>query len=479
MSKPDILIFLSDQHNAMLTGFSGDKIVRTPNMDKLAADGTFFKAAYTPSPLCVPARSAFLSGLLPEKTMCFENGSVLPGDRATFIHSIAAEGYETVLCGRMHFMGEDQRHGFTKRLVGDMTPLIWGRGGDLRKDLGPYVATLANRYAKVVGGGTSPVLEYDRAVIAAALEYLAAPHDKPQCVVVGTYGPHHTYVAPPELFKEYLEKVPEPVANEKNRNFKLNEILAGKVPDLPDDTKHRIKAAYYGMITQLDSQLGEVRSAWEVYLKRQNREGVFVYISDHGDQIGEHGLYNKTTYFEGSAAIPMIFEGFGVQKGRSITGAVSLLDVGPTLCEMIGAEPLPEQDGKSLAAQLAGGPDQTERSVLSEFLDRSASHGLTPSRMIRKGKWKYVAYAGFENEDLMFDISADPHELHNCILEHPKEALELHDEIYKDWDIPGIIKKSQIMFKHMHLLSRWGAAVDVPESERWLIPEKARQLPVI
>jgi choline-sulfatase len=124
MAKPDILIFFSDQHSAALAGFAGDRVVRTPNMDKLAADGTVIKSAYTPCPLCVPARAAFLSGLLPEKTMCYTNGNVLPGDHATFIHSIAAEGYDTVLCGRMHFMGEDQRHGFTKRLVGDMTPLI-------------------------------------------------------------------------------------------------------------------------------------------------------------------------------------------------------------------------------------------------------------------------------------------------------------------------------------------------------------------
>ena len=477
MNKPDILIFFSDQHNAALTGFTGDKIIRTPNLDKLAADGTFFKSAYTPCPLCVPARCSFLSGLLPEKTMCYDNGNAMRGDMATFIHSIAAEGYDTVLCGRMHFMGEDQRHGFTKRLVGDMTPLIWGRGGDLRKDLGPYVSTLASRYANVVGGGTSPVLEYDRAVISAALAYLAKPHEKPQCVVIGTYGPHHTYVAPPELFNEYLEKVPEPVANEKTINYEINEPYPKK-DDMSVELRRRIRAAYYGMITQIDSQIGEVREAWDSYLKKQNRKGIFVYTSDHGDQIGERRLFGKSTFFESSAAIPMIFQGEGIHRGNKITGAVSLLDIGPTLCEMIGAAPLPEQDGKCLTHQVAEGYDDTGRAVISEYMYQRAEKGIVPGRMIRRGKWKYISYAGYQN-DLLFDIEADPHELHNFLTEQPSVSAELRAELYRDWDIPGIIKRAEIMKKHMGLLARWGAAVDVPEPERWVVTEKARQLPVI
>jgi choline-sulfatase len=204
-----------------------------------------------------------------------------------------------------------------------------------------------------------------------------------------------------------------------------------------------------------------------------------VYTSDHGDQIGESGLFGKTTFFEGSAAIPLVFEGTGVQKGQMLKQAASLLDVGPTLCEMIGAEALPRYDGKSLAPQLSGGREDEDRAMLSENLDGNAGGSFTPGRMIRKGRWKYISYAGYENEDLLFDIEEDPYELCNRIEEKPGEARELRAELLREWNVQNIREKAELMEKHMRLLSRWGAAVDVPEPERWVVTEKARQLPVI
>jgi choline-sulfatase len=158
-------------------------------MDALAKSGTVFDAAYTSFPLCVPARISFMTGQLSHRNGFIDNGGAIPEDHATFIHAVAAEGYETVLCGRMHFLGADQRHGFTKRIAGDITPLYQGmfdKGG-----WGCYHRTNNDQYFDVVGGGDSPVLAYDREVIAAAIDYLSKDHKKPQCIVVGTYGPHN------------------------------------------------------------------------------------------------------------------------------------------------------------------------------------------------------------------------------------------------------------------------------------------------
>lgn len=126
MSKPDILVFMSDQHTPGLSSFSGG-IARTPNMEKLCEDGVNFTSAYTTCPLCVPARISMLMGKMPSNTGVFTNDGAIPESSATFLHSLVAAGYETVLIGRMHFVGTNQRHGFTKRLVGDITPVTWNR----------------------------------------------------------------------------------------------------------------------------------------------------------------------------------------------------------------------------------------------------------------------------------------------------------------------------------------------------------------
>ncbi|MHB1421512.1 MAG: sulfatase-like hydrolase/transferase [Bacillota bacterium] len=477
MKKPDILVFLSDQHNANYAGFAGDKIVRTPNLDKIASNGTVFDAAYTSCPLCVPARMSMLTCRLPSKSGIFTNEGAMAEDQATFVHCIAAEGYETVLCGRMHFLGDDQRHGFTMRLVGDITPLYWGRGGKSRKDLGPFVETLtSNRCLDVIGGGTSPVLEYDRAVVTAAIEYLKQDHDKPQFVVVGTYGPHFPYVAPPDLYKYYRARVdlPESVHQEyKHPILRVREKRVG------EDIVLNARAAYYGMIENMDRQIGEIREAWNKYVERKGGEGLFVYLSDHGDQAGEHNLYGKETFYEGSARIPVIFDGVNIKRNNRISSPASIMDIGPTLCDLVGA-PVPSfADGKSLVGQILEGEHDGERHVISEFLDEVASNTFVPGRMIRKGRWKLISYASFEEFDMLFDIEKDAFELNNVFHENHKIARELNALLSLNWNVENIVEMHKFKLENYKILKRWGKTVDIKEQERWIIPETALKLPIV
>lgn len=515
MKKQDILIFFSDQHTAMYNGFAGHKIVETPNLDRIANEGTVFDAAYTTCPLCVPARMSWLSGQLPSRTGIYTNNGALPEDQATFIHSLAAEGYETVLCGRMHFKGEDQRHGFTKRIMDDITVLHNGNHAKFSEEQGPYQGTLGmGGCVDLIGGGNSPVLEYDRAVIKAALEYLTEDHEKPQCIVVGTYAPHFPYVAPPDLYEYYREQVelPDTYQNEVNYQQPLvsdkeqrerNSVLSKQKEKVDEDTILRARAAYFGMITNLDRQIGDVYQAWQEYLERRQKQGLFIYMSDHGDTCGEHYIFGKQTFYEGSARIPLLFAGDGIKKKNQIEEPVSIMDIGPTLCEMTGAITPPEQDGMSLLDEIVDndkkealkqnkevenedgsqivGPETkvvSERYVYSEFMETDEEVNYVPGRMVRKGDWKYIAYAGWDEADLLFNLKDDPSELNNVLEENTDLATELKQLINKDWYPEKMVKKHRITLQHHRILSKWGQVVQPEEEERWQIPEDARKLPV-
>ena len=192
----DILLYMSDQHSFGLQGYAGNGIVRTPMLDYLAENGTAMMNASTACPLCVPARAAMISGQLPSNNGVLFNFNAISSDKATFLHSLTVAGYETVLCGRMHFVGPDQRHGYSRRVAGDRTPVfhnsVPGNPGIRGFD--------ENSSVYYIGTGDSPVLAYDRYVVDHALEYLAQDHDRPQFLTVGTYGPHFPYVAPKELY---------------------------------------------------------------------------------------------------------------------------------------------------------------------------------------------------------------------------------------------------------------------------------------
>jgi len=468
-TQPDIVIFMSDQHTAGIMGCAGDEYVSTPNLDRIAAEGTRFDNAYTSCPLCVPARMSFLSGQLPSRTGIFNNSHILSSEQATIPYALGAAGYETVLVGRMHFKGPDQRHGFERRLVGDFTPLYDGRGGPLRDDLGPYANTPAGGFDKLYGGGTSPVLEYDRAVLAGALALLEEPHERPLFVVVGNYGPHHTYVAPPDLYRKYLDLLPPP-RSDAREPYDLHPTLGER--DFDPEVVKCMRAAYYGQVEHVDGIVGRVAEAFDAHLARAGREGVFCYLSDHGDQIGEKKQWGKMTFYEESAAIPLMFRGPGVRAGRVIDAPVSIMDLAPTVCEMAGAPALPEQDGVSLVDVLGGGEADAQRAVFSELI-----RGGVAARMARRLNWKYASFGGREGEDVLTDLANDEGEYRNCRDAHPDVASSLREVLNEGWDPDAVVAEHKRRSAHLKILAAWGAHVPVPEPERWKVPESSWETP--
>lgn len=417
--QPDILLFMSDQHAPQYMG-GGEMEVDTPNLDVLRREGTSFTQAYTACPLCVPARMAMLSGMRASRTGIFTNMDALPDTLPTFLHHLVAEGYETVLVGRMHFMGADQRHGFTKRVAPDFTNSGWVRPPWLEDDFGVHTQTMGYKWCThVVGGGESPVLAYDEMVTRAAEEYLDQAYKKPQCIVVGTYGPHFPYVAPPELFYKYLKTARLPETFGMEEAF-MNPVLRSlQEPDPRDEVVLACQAAYKGLVEHMDGLIGRVRRAFDASTVRRGRARLFGYLSDHGDTVGEHGLFGKKTFFEKSVKIPLVFAGDGVMAGGEWGEPVSILDVGPTLCAWAGAVSPERADGCSLSGILSNGRGQPDRTVLSESADRAPDGRWVHGAMARQGNYKFISYHGYESQDMLFDVIADPLERHNLAEQEP------------------------------------------------------------
>ena len=411
MKQPDILLFMSDQHAPQFMG--GAEIpVDTPNLDVLRQEGVSFSEAYTACPLCVPARMAMLSGLRPARTGIFNNINTLSGTIPTFLHHLAAAGYETVLVGRMHFIGPNQRHGFTKRIAPDITPVTWARPQHIKAERGVFARTFAGKWApQVVGGGESPVLHYDELVVQAAINYLSQPHEKPQFILVGTYGPHFPYVAPPDLFQKYWGRVGLPALRGEAMQAQNLYLQAHRVK-ATDEVARGVRAAYCGLIEQMDGQIGRVRAAFDAFTASRGTTKLFGYLSDHGDQAGERNFYGKETFYEKSAKIPLMLAGDGVCPCQIKAVPVSILDLGPTLCEWVGA-PIPaDVDGVSLVPALTGGVMDETRVVYSEYMEKS-DDGYHYCMMLRQREYKFITYRGCETQDMLFNVAIDPLEQQN------------------------------------------------------------------
>lgn len=473
--KDDYLIFLSDQHRADFIHCAGNSLVRTPFLDKLAAQGARFESAYTACPFCVPARVSMLSGQRAMRTQVYTNHGAIRDDTATFLHSLAAEGYETVLCGRMHFEGPNQRHGFTKRIFGDLLQLYPGQE-DAYKELSYYRPTISEGgCAEIVGGGDhSPTLDYDRKVIEKALEYLSQDHDKPQCVVIGTYAPHFPFVGPRELYRYYYEKLKGGDQGDPAYDYRLD-LFSKRYHIYDRDKVLKMRAAYYAMVENMDQQIGQVYDAWQNFLSRRGTKGVFVYTSDHGEALGERDMYAKKTLYENAAGIPMIFSGEHVVPGVRCKTPVNLMDVGITLCDLAGAEIPYQSDGISLKEQLTGQEDM-ERVTYSECIENTDS-GFAPGIMVRRGDWKLIWYYGNDSEMLLFNLAEDPRETHNLVSAYAEKAEELKALIMEVWNPEQIIRDHTERTAHIKLLLKWGRAVHPEETERWHIPEEALALP--
>ena len=406
----EVLVFLSDKHSGSVCGYAGDPVVRTPNLDRIAAAGAVFTNAYTSCPLCVPARASFMTGRYPLDIGVIDNAQGFASQEPTFAHCLGINGYQTSLIGRMHFLGLDQRHGFDQRLADDITQTYWG-GKCLD------IANVKRDVHEIFPVEKTESYQYDHYVVEKALEYLDQEHKEKQMMVVGTYMPHVPLGAPEELVDYYRDKMQKTPHNLVMPYPCDGVSKVRKIFGSDDEARNNEERAYYyAMIETEDKLVGQVYDKFHEYCEKKGKPGIFIYLSDHGDMMGDKGLFEKSTFFEYASKIPMIVQVDGM-KHQEISTPVSIMDISATLCALTESPALPYGEGRDLSKAIAG-ETLEEIPIISNILGsgkRIDEHHF--GTMVRYKNYKFITYAGLEAQDLLFDIEADPAEHKNLIHE--------------------------------------------------------------
>ena len=414
MQPTNLIFIMSDEHNKRVLGSFGHSSIRTPHLDRLAARGTRFTNAYTNCPICVPARASLATGQYVHQHGYWDNAIAYDGRVPTWGHRLMAQGHRVTSIGKLHYVDSDpQRNGFNEEIlpmhivqgVGDLLGLIRDelprRPGSAK--MGPEA-----------GPGESEYTAYDRAIASAASKWLTEDarkyQDRPWALYVGFVSPHFPLIAPPEFYAMYPEaQVPWPdmyAAEDRPQHPFTDAMRKCLCFDEPfnEPMVRRAIAAYMGLVSFLDSQVGKVLQAVEAAGLSSNTR--IVYTTDHGDNLGTRGMWGKSTMYEESAGIPLIIAGPELPQGNVCDTPVSLVDGFQTFIHALGAKPdaadaaLP---GHSLL-DIANG-FVPARTVLSEY---HAAGAPTGSYMIRQGRYKYIHYVGLP--PMLFDLEADPYE---------------------------------------------------------------------
>lgn len=411
MDAMNLLIIMDDEHNKKVLGYNGHPVVKTPNLDRLAARGTRYDNAYSSSPICVPARAAFATGRYVHDNRCWDNAIAYDGTIPSWAHVLRDAGHVVTSIGKLHYANNEADGGFTEQIipmhieagVGDLYGLI--------RDPLPIRHQSAD-LARSIGPGESTYIQYDRDITARTMDWLRttgrAKHDKPWVLYSSFISPHSPLIAPPEFYQMYpaqdielpTKRVPyHPWIKAWNDCYGFDSYFES-------DERRRIAiASYYGLCSFLDSNVGKILAALEETGLAHNTRVVF--ISDHGDNLGSRALWGKSTMYEESAGVPMLAAGPGVAVGRSVKTPVSHVDFFPSILQAVGADALIPRDlpGKSFF-DIADEPYDAARIVFSEY---HAAGGVSAAYMLRRGKYKYIHYTGFEPE--LFDLEADPEEI--------------------------------------------------------------------
>lgn len=440
--RPNILFLMADQMTASRLPFYGHKVVKTPNLSRLAEEGVVFDSAYCNSPLCAPSRFTLMAGQLPSRIGGYDNAGDFPADTPTFAHYLRDAGYLTALSGKMHFCGPDQLHGFEERLTTDIYPADYGWFVDWENfESRP---TYYHNMSSVTQAGPcvrSNQLDFDDEVTFRAkrflYDYARNGESRPFCLTVSLTHPHDPYTIPREYWDRYehdaidMPEVPYSRELMDPHSQRLRHVYQLDEDTVSDAQIRNARHAYYGALSYVDDRIGEVLTALrECGLEEDT---IIVFSGDHGDMLGERGLWYKMSWFEDSARVPMIVHAPTRFAPRRVTESVSTMDLLPTFAELANDGQAPEYavplDGRSLLPHLSGSGGHDE--VIGEYLGEGA---IAPLLMIRRGRYKFVHSA--PDPDQLFDLEADPRELNNLAEspEHLDRCKQFRDEIASRWD---------------------------------------------
>lgn len=461
--RPNILIIMVDQLAGTFFPDGPADFLHAPHLKALAARSARFRNNYTASPLCAPGRASFMTGQLPSRTQVYDNAAEFASSIPTYAHHLRAAGYHTCLSGKMHFVGTDQLHGFEERLTTDIYPADFGWTPDYRKP-GERIDWWYHNLGSLSGAGvaeTTNQMEYDDEVAFHATQKLydfARVSDqadrRPWCLTVSFTHPHDPYVARRQYWDLY-ENCPalDPevgfIATEQQDPHSQRLYHASDYAsfDITPEQVRRSRRGYFANISYLDDKIGELVSVLE--RTRMLDDTIILFCSDHGDMLGERGLWFKMCFYEGAARVPLMVAGKGI-PAQLIEAPTSNLDVLPTLCDLAGIDLsaiMSWTDGQSLAPLMHG--EQRTDPVLMEY---AAEGSYAPLVAIREGRFKFV-HCEIDPPQL-FDLESDPLELTNLATDpaHADIVAAFMAKVRARWD-----------------MAAFDAAVRESQARRWVI----------
>lgn len=428
---PNILFLMSDEHRADITGYEGDPVVRTPTLDRLAQSGVVFRNAYTPSPICIPGRQAMMSGQFPRTCGCELFAHDLPAGHMTFSRRFSQFAYHTVAAGKLHHTGPDQMQGWNQRIGSAMqiSPhFVAGRDEDSFARYTNDMQSVKWSDTKEVlraGVGHSPHIVQDEYVFKGALDfiqqYFTDPYydrqqpERPLLLKVSLNQPHYPYFTDEEKFTYYLNRV-EPFLDEPvfDHPFLSQRQVQPGVDASPRELRRAV-AGYYGMIETIDGMYGALLDAL-THVGQDLDDWIIIYTSDHGEMLGEHGIWEKQKFFEASARVPLIIRWpNSIAAGRVVEENVNLCDLFASLCELCDIPAPRGLDSRSLVPLLRGNGSAWNNESVSQFRARNL--------MIKWDALKYQYY-GEDMPEVLFDLEHDPSERENLI-DEPRYAAAL------------------------------------------------------
>ncbi|KAF2749994.1 choline-sulfatase [Sporormia fimetaria CBS 119925] len=450
--KPNVLYIMADQMSApLLKMYNPNSVIKTPHLDELASTGVLFTSAYCNSPLCAPSRFTMCTGQLPSKIGSYDNASEFHSEIPTYAHYLRNEGYETVLSGKMHFIGADQLHGFERRLTSDIYPGDFGWGVNWEKP--EERLEWYHNMSSVMQAGPcvrSNQLDYDEDVMHKASQYL---HDwvredpetrRPFALTVSLTHPHDPYTMTQDYWDLYEDvdiPMPEVKIPQDEQDPHSQRLL--KTVDLwnnpvPDEAVRRARRAYFGACSFVDDQIGKLRKILKnCHLEKDT---IIVFSGDHGDMLGERNMWYKMSWFEHSARVPMIIHYPPLFEHKRVHESVSTMDLLPTFVDLVGGDRsvITPIDGVSLYDYLVSDrPGKDE--VFGEYMGEGT---VTPVVMIRRGKWKFTT--SMVDPPQLFDLVHDPKEIQNLAespkLEHRQVLSCFLDEAREKWNLQEIHK---------------------------------------
>lgn len=435
--QPNILFIMDDQHRHDYLGCAGADFVKTPNIDRLAARGVRFTHCTTNSPVCAPARIGLASGLQPSRLGCVDNSGVLPLSTPTYYQRLRDHRYRVACVGKLDLAKGD---GYNGRDGDRPIAYSWGfthpeecegkmHAGQSATPIGPYTNYLEQAgllgafhddYAERSAAGWSvsaadsvlPTEAFEDCYIGrrAAQWIEAVAEDFPWHMFVSFVGPHDPFDPPTEYADRYRNApmpAPIPFSADGKPAWVRNRAQA-LAPEVVEETRRQYCAA----TEAIDDMVGRLLEAVEKW--GQLESTYIIFASDHGEMLGDHGMYTKSCPYEQALRVPLIVAGPGIEGGRTSDALVELIDVNATICDLAGLDPQPDIDARSFRGVLDGATDEHRTETVSVF---------RTFRLVRTRTHKLVEH--FNDTTELYDLSQDPDEQRNCAQDDPETVQRL------------------------------------------------------